>query len=220
MTNEKSFSYEKKSVEGVIFDLDGTLYNQLKMQAYMARDLFFYYTLHPHKLYELRILYYFRKKRYESDGSKNIEQKQYEVISRYLQVPLEEVRRIVSIWIEEKPLKYMKDCGYKYACNLFKRLQIMGINVGVVSDYPVAEKLRALGLYSDVAVCSTDKEVDSFKPNPEGFLLAAKNLGVKPENCLVIGDRDDKDGEGARRAGMIFIKSSKNISRLFDDVKE
>ena len=43
-----------------------------------------------------------------------------------------------------------------------------------------------------------------LKPAPEGFLLAEERLGVEPADCLVIGDRDDADGEASRRAGMGF----------------
>jgi beta-phosphoglucomutase-like phosphatase (HAD superfamily) len=35
-------------------------------------------------------------------------------------------------------------------------------------------------------------------------LLAAERLEVEPAACLVIGDRDDADGEAARAAGMAF----------------
>jgi len=45
------------------------------------------------------------------------------------------------------------------------------------------------------------EDVSRGKPDPEGFLLAARSLGVPPERCLVI---EDAPGgiEGARRAGM------------------
>jgi beta-phosphoglucomutase-like phosphatase (HAD superfamily) len=35
-------------------------------------------------------------------------------------------------------------------------------------------------------------------------LQAASELGISPEECLVLGDRQDADGEAARRAGMAF----------------
>jgi beta-phosphoglucomutase-like phosphatase (HAD superfamily) len=36
-------------------------------------------------------------------------------------------------------------------------------------------------------------------------LLAAQSLGVSAEQCLVIGDRDDTDGQAAKAAGMEFL---------------
>jgi FMN phosphatase YigB (HAD superfamily) len=57
----------------------------------------------------------------------------------------------------------------------------------------------------DAMVCATKKEVDRFKPHPAGLILTAKKLGVPVTNCFFIGDRDDKDGECARRAGMPYL---------------
>ncbi|MCB9916751.1 MAG: HAD hydrolase-like protein, partial [Planctomycetes bacterium] len=39
---------------------------------------------------------------------------------------------------------------------------------------------------------------------PDGYLEAARRLGVAPAECLVVGDRDDADGAAARAAGMAF----------------
>lgn len=44
-------------------------------------------------------------------------------------------------------------------------------------------------------------EVGIAKPHPEIYRLAAKRLGVKPEECIYIDD-DDYRVEGAKMAGM------------------
>lgn len=219
MSEKKSFSYRGHIVQAILFDLDGTLYNQTKMQMFMIMELFLYYVIRPHKLFELRILYYFRKKRYEADGAENLEQAQYDVTAFFLKVSREEVRRIVTFWIEKRPLKYIKRCRYDYISDLFKYIKVKGLDIAIVSDYPVEQKLKALELHADMLICSTDKEVNSFKPNPDGFLLASHKLGIRPENCIVIGDRDEKDGEGARRAGMIFVEHDKIMSSFFNLIK-
>jgi FMN phosphatase YigB (HAD superfamily) len=63
----------------------------------------------------------------------------------------------------------------------------------------------ALSLEVDVMVSSTDAEVDRLKPDPKGLILAASKLKTPLKECLFIGDRDDKDGECARRAGMPYL---------------
>lgn len=40
------------------------------------------------------------------------------------------------------------------------------------------------------------------KPSKELMLYAAQRVGADPENCVVVGDREETDIEGARRAGM------------------
>ncbi|MBE6707066.1 MAG: HAD family hydrolase [Ruminococcaceae bacterium] len=49
----------------------------------------------------------------------------------------------------------------------------------------------------------TDCESDSFcKPNPMYYLSICERLGVKPEECLMIGNDESDDMKGASRAGM------------------
>jgi HAD superfamily hydrolase (TIGR01509 family) len=64
------------------------------------------------------------------------------------------------------------------------------------------ESLDLLGKF-DTLVCAGDYE--RSKPDPEGFLLAARRLGVAPENCLVFVDT--KMGiQAATAAGMASVK--------------
>ena len=39
-----------------------------------------------------------------------------------------------------------------------------------------------------------------------------EDLGVKPEETVIVGDRDDTDGESARLCGMRFILYTKKDS--------
>ena len=44
----------------------------------------------------------------------------------------------------------------------------------------------------------------------------AQNLKVNPQNILVVGDRDDTDGEGARLAGMNYIQIATHKTKVID----
>ena len=83
-------------------------------------------------------------------------------------------------------------------------LKHQGIQVGVFSDYPVLDKLQALGLAGmmSLTLCATDPEINAFKPHPKGFLHACALWGVFPEEVLYIGDRPEVDACGAANAGM------------------
>jgi len=59
-----------------------------------------------------------------------------------------------------------------------------------------------LAEYFDIVITSSD--VANGKPDPEIFLLAAKRLGIKAHNCLVIGDSVN-DILGGKAAGMKVI---------------
>jgi FMN phosphatase YigB (HAD superfamily) len=48
------------------------------------------------------------------------------------------------------------------------------------------------------------------KPNPEIYLMAARQIGVAPEKCAYVGDNPIRDVEGTRAAGfgmmILFIE--------------
>ncbi|MFC2005765.1 HAD family hydrolase [Chloroflexota bacterium] len=46
----------------------------------------------------------------------------------------------------------------------------------------------SLGIDNFFQCVISEKDVTEGKPSPQGFLLAANNLGVKPRNCIVIED--------------------------------
>ena len=57
-------------------------------------------------------------------------------------------------------------------------------------------------------VIITAEDFSRPKPDPEPLLLAAKRLGVEPNECVYIGDLET-DMEAARAAGMRFILYSR-----------
>ena len=69
----------------------------------------------------------------------------------------------------------------------------------------VEKTLEAIGVKHlfEVIICAED--VKYGKPAPEGFLLAAKKLGVSPKDCLVFEDAE-LGVQAAIAAGMRFVK--------------
>jgi putative hydrolase of the HAD superfamily len=206
-----------ESMEALIFDVDGTLYDQGKLRRRMVLNLFFHLARNPLFIQDIKVLYTFRKKREllsaSSDDVSGIDMRQYIEVAHALGLSIEKVRRIVSDWIFEKPLKHLAQCVYPGVKDLFSILKQKKYKIGIFSDYPCHAKLQALDLKVDAMVCATDEQVDRFKPHPAGLLFTAKKLGVPIMNCFFIGDRDDRDGECARRVMMPYlILSRRHIS--------
>ena len=64
-------------------------------------------------------------------------------------------------------------------------------------------RMRWVGLEESDFNFITDYESDSFcKPNPMYYLSICERLGVKPEECLMIGNDESDDMKGASAAGM------------------
>jgi beta-phosphoglucomutase family hydrolase len=90
------------------------------------------------------------------------------------------------------------------AIELIKSLWESGVKLAIASSAPLENielVMRGLGIDNYFAVIVWGREVSEGKPSPQGFLLAAKRLGVEPRNCVVIEDAV-AGVTAARRAGM------------------
>lgn len=93
-------------------------------------------------------------------------------------------------------------------------LRSNGCIIAVFSDYGfVCEKLKAIGYNLDWADYLFDApELGGLKPSKKSFEKICEEMNVKPSECLMIGDRDDTDGAGARSLGMAFVHV-KNVAQ-------
>ncbi len=191
----------------VVFDVDGTLYDQRRLRRRMVMELVGHCLAHPRDLGLPRRLQVFRRERERlADGeAEGIAMEQYLRPAAHLGVPPDALEREVFRWMEERPLRHLAACRSPGAGALFRRLRAAGVAVAVLSDYPAEAKLAALGLTADLAVAATDPGVGRFKPHPAGLLRVLGLLDVAPERCVVVGDRDERDGEAARRVGADFL---------------
>jgi HAD superfamily hydrolase (TIGR01509 family) len=113
----------------------------------------------------------------------------------------------VTEWMIQRPTKWIRRFANRALLEEIAAFRTQGGKTALVSDYPASTKLEALGHSGlfDVIVASGEPEGPKrLKPHPDGYLAAARRLGVAPERCLVIGDRQDADGAAAAAAGMAF----------------
>lgn len=85
------------------------------------------------------------------------------------------------------------------------------IKIGVVSGgrrKTVQRTLETLGLWDKVEVFVGAGDTPNGKPSPEPFLLAAEQLGVEPEYCMVFED-GDAGVQAAIAAGMQWVRIDK-----------
>ncbi len=90
------------------------------------------------------------------------------------------------------------------AVDVLSRLKSGGFKIGLISncspETPVIwENLPFITLF-DVAVFSCS--VGMQKPDPRIYELAVQQLSVKSDNCLYVGDGNGKELSGAKGAGM------------------
>lgn len=202
---------EHHSIRAVLCDVDGTLYHQGLLRAFMACELG---TLPMARRSwgsaqsTWRSLRLFRHRREElrcfEESSAALADLQYHAAAQQGGGERTEIERVVAEWIYQRPLKYLKICRRRGLAAFVTFLESRDIPFGVFSDYPVTDKLQRLGIADkvSVALCATDPEINAFKPCPKGFLHACACWGLSPEQVLYVGDRPEVDAAGATRAGM------------------
>jgi putative hydrolase of the HAD superfamily len=82
------------------------------------------------------------------------------------------------------------------------------------------EKLVGLGIYHLFDIVATSEELGYTKPQKEIFEFPMRKLGLKPEECIMVGDRLDTDIAGAKKAGMQTIRIRKGKRAREKPVKE
>jgi beta-phosphoglucomutase family hydrolase len=117
---------------------------------------------------------------------------------------------LVEKWASLKEKYYRKMIKDKLTplpgvIRILNDLKSKGFKLAVGSSGPpenVELLVTSLGIrnYFDTIITAT--EVKKGKPEPDVFLIAAKNLNVKPKNCIVIEDAP-VGIEAAKKAGMI-----------------
>jgi phosphoglycolate phosphatase/putative hydrolase of the HAD superfamily len=191
----------------VVFDVDGTLYDQRKLRARMAVLLLRHLLKRPTEIGLVRTISIYRRCRegIADEECGDIARLQYERPARRLGISSQTVKERVDPWIYEKPLAVLPACRYPHVEKVFEKIRDKGRKLAVLSDYPAKKKVEALGLEAGFYVSATDPEIDRLKPNPAGLAFLIEKAGVEPAAALMIGDRDDRDGESARRLNVPYL---------------
>jgi len=198
-------------IRAVLLDLDGTLYYQRPLRCLMACELSALpfslrsYRAASHIWHTLRA---FRRVREElrqvGEPVEALATLQYVEAAKQAGEDRAVLERVVVEWIHRRPLKYLWLCRRRGLEAFLTFLDRQKIPVGVFSDYPVLDKLQALGLAGRMALTlsATDPEINALKPQPQGFLHACALWELPPAEVLYIGDRPEVDALGAANAGM------------------
>jgi putative hydrolase of the HAD superfamily len=199
----------RKDIDAVAFDLDGTLYPNIE----------FYSRLIPFVLKEHRLIMAMGKAR---DVLRSEEHKGH-FYDHQARIMAEILKNDDAASIKDKTEKliyrgwepiFKKVKLYAHVHETLKALKDAGFKLGLLSDFPLEQKIDYLKLqdYWDVILCS--EETNHLKPDPAPFLKLSEQLSVPPERILYVGNSVSYDIIGAKGVGMktALVKSlSKTI---------
>ncbi|HJN56756.1 MAG: TIGR02253 family HAD-type hydrolase [Candidatus Woesearchaeota archaeon] len=188
-------------IKAVIFDLDNTLVDFMKMKnlsceaaidAMIGAGLKVEHEKAIKALFKLYDKYGLEEKAIFQKFLKKVTGKiDYKILASAIVA----YRRVRTGFLEPYP-----NVDY-----ILLKLKDKGIKIGIVTDAP---KLKAwirlasikLSNYFDVVV--TFEDTKQHKPSKLPFLAALKKLDLKAEQCLMVGDWPERDIKGANDIGM------------------
>jgi FMN phosphatase YigB (HAD superfamily) len=201
-----------------VFDLDGTLYDQPRLRKMMAARLMFYYMFHPFSVKELFILSHFRKVK-DSWTKSSAEEDIIKKTAEDMKADPAKVADIVKRWIYDDPLSLLLKVRDERLIAWMNKLKSAGKKVVVLSDYPARRKLEAMNVTVDRVYDPDDERITELKPSAVGLSVIMDELGIPAGDTIMIGDRDEKDGESARLAGADYLILMRSISkRKIDEI--
>ena len=192
-----------EKVQAYIFDLDGTLYSQKKMHIMMAEELIRYYAIHLNRIKDIYYIWKFRKLR-EYRDNKQISINELIGKMSSSEDKNKNIYGVIDRWMFKEPLKLIKSCAYEEVINYIRKEKDRGKIIVIYSDYPVKDKLNALGICADMEVCSEDDNIKELKPSSKAMNYIMDRLNADASSVVYVGDRDEKDGESARLSGVVY----------------
>jgi FMN phosphatase YigB (HAD superfamily) len=191
----------RNDIEGVAFDLDGTLYPNYRLNI----------RLLPIVIKEIPFLAAFSKVRKiirieQKNGIvqyDNFYKHQAEITAQLLDAPAELIKEKIDVFIYRgwEPL-FKKIKLFSNVLETLAALRSAGYKLGLLSDFPPEKKIEYLGLsgFWDAVHCS--EYSGALKPHPLSFEKLAAQMNLSPEKILYVGNSVPYDVVGAANVGM------------------
>ena len=192
---------ESTQIKGVIFDLDNTLLDFMKMKQVAVRSAIrgmieAGLDIDEKKSFEDIITLY------EKIGWEN--QKVFDV---FLENSIGHVdnKFLAAGVVAYRRAREANLLAYPNVNKTLIELTKLGMKLAVVSDAPSREawmRIYYLNLYHFFDVVITFDDSGERKPSSIPFEMALKKLDLKPQSSLMIGDWPERDVVGAKKLGM------------------
>ena len=186
----------------VVFDVDGTLYRQRPLRLRMARDLLLH-SLTKRDLNVISVLRNYRRirERLADRQAADFEPALIAETAAATANTPNAVRAIATEWLERRPLPISRQLSLSRIAPIVRRPAAQGKDHRRAFGLPGGGEARRFG--TDRGSCCNRRRRERWlsqtaSARPESLIVAA---GVNANATVLIGDRADRDGVAARRAG-------------------
>ena len=184
------------AIKAVAFDIDGTLYPNWRMHLFSIPFLMSHFSL-------VMAFSQVRKDIRKVDKIDDFKGLQASLMAEKLGVSTEEAGRIIDTIIYGKWEKIFRRVKpYRGLAKALDDLKTAGLKLGVMSDFPVGNKLGYFRVDGHWDVTMSSEDTGYLKPHCAPFQALAEKLGCDPEEVLYVGNSHDYDMKGASAAGM------------------
>tara|TARA_B100001245_G_scaffold212350_1_gene177578 strand:+ start:1692 stop:2375 length:684 start_codon:yes stop_codon:yes gene_type:complete len=191
-------------IKAVIFDLDNTLLDFMKMKEYavkaaIAGMIEAGLDIDNEESYKTIVSIY------EKEGWEN-----QQVFNYFLDRTIGEVNNkyLAAAIVAYRRAREANLLLYPNVNHTLVELMKIGIKLAVVSDAPSREawmRIYYLNLHHHFDIVLTFDDTNARKPSPIPFQMALKELKTEPSETLMVGDWPERDVAGANNLGIRTI---------------
>jgi len=191
-------------IKAVIFDLDNTLLDFMKMKEYavkaaIAGMIEAGLDIENEESYKTIVSIY------EKEGWEN-----QQVFNYFLDRTVGEVNNkyLAAAIVAYRRAREANLLLYPNVNHTLVELMKIGIKLAVVSDAPSREawmRIYYLNLHHHFDIVLTFDDTNARKPSPIPFQMALKELKTEPSETLMVGDWPERDVAGANNLGIRTI---------------
>ena len=191
-------------IKAVIFDLDNTLLDFMKMKEYavkaaIAGMIEAGLDIDDEESYKTIVSIY------EEEGWEN-----QQIFNYFLDRTIGEVNNkyLAAAIVAYRRAREANLLLYPNVNHTLVELMKAGIKLAVVSDAPSREawmRIYYLNLHHHFDIVLTFDDTNARKPSPIPFQMALKELKTKPSETLMVGDWPERDVAGANNLGIRTI---------------